>query len=45
MQQRYCAIKFHLRHFVARRGKMHRSQLFPIAMLMLLRHPTRRGER
>jgi hypothetical protein len=45
MEQRYRAIKFDLRRLVARGGKMHRSQLLAIALLMLLRYTTRRGER
>ncbi len=42
MQQRYRPVEFLLRHFVARCGKVHRSQFLAIPMLMLLREATRR---
>jgi hypothetical protein len=42
MQQRYSPAGFPLRHFVARRGKVHRSQFLAIPMLMLLRETARR---
>ena len=44
MQEGYRAIKFPLRHFVARCGKMNLSQLLNFPMLMLLRHSRRRSE-
>jgi len=40
MQQRYRTVEFLLRHFVARCGEVHRSQLSQ-SMLMFLRHAAR----
>src|SRR5208282_512432 len=42
MQQRYRPVEFLLRHFVARCGKVHRSQLLAIPMLVLLSEAARR---
>ena len=44
MQQGYRAIKFPLRHFIARCGEVNLSQLLTVRMLMFLRHSTRRSE-
>src|SRR6266850_7433024 len=41
MQQRYRTVEFLLRHFVARCGEVHRSQLLGSPMLMFLRHAAR----
>ena len=44
MQQRYRAVEFRLRRFVARCGKAHRSQLLATRMLTLAGYAARRQE-